>query len=330
MKEALFYETLGNFFVQCHLCPHQCRIANGKAGRCRVRKNIEGKLYSLNYGLVTAVNLDPIEKKPLYHFYPGSQILSLGTFGCNFQCGFCQNYEIAHLAINGDELLPEDLVKFTQRYQREGMIGVAYTYSEPAVWYEYIFASAPLLKKLGFKTVLVTNGFINKEPLEKLLPFIDALNIDLKGITEEYYHQVCQGSLTPVLEVIKTSVMYGVHVEITTLLVPGLNDTYEQIEELASFLANLNPDIPLHFSRYFPRYKFNLPPTPVESLMRAQKLARKYLNYVYLGNLPEIFNDTFCPNCGALLIRRNYFEVDTSGLLENTCRQCKNKVKVIL
>ncbi|ABB15907.1 AmmeMemoRadiSam system radical SAM enzyme [Carboxydothermus hydrogenoformans] len=330
MKEAVFYEVIGDSLVQCRLCPHRCRIADGKTGRCRVRKNVNGRLYSLNFGKITAINIDPIEKKPLYHFYPGSTILSVGTFGCNFRCGFCQNYEISQIAETGEKLLPEDLVKLAQRYKSQEMIGVAYTYSEPVVWYEYIEASAPLIKELGFKTVLVTNGFINKEPLKKILPFIDALNIDLKGITEEYYRDICQGSVTPVLEAIETSKAFGAHVEVTTLLVPGLNDAPEQIEELAKFLANLDRDIPLHFSRYFPRYKFNLPPTPVESLIRAREIARKYLNYVYLGNLPDASNDTFCPHCGALLIRRDYFGVDTPGLSGDTCRQCKNKVKIIL
>jgi len=327
--EAAFYEALADFFVQCYLCPHYCRIANGKLGRCRVRKNIAGKLYSLNYGLVTAVNIDPIEKKPLYHFYPGSSILSLGTFGCNFQCGFCQNFEISQNADTGEELLPAELVKIAERYHSQEMIGVAYTYSEPVVWYEYIAASAPLLKQLGFKTVLVTNGFINKEPLEKLLPFIDALNIDLKGMTKDYYRNYCRGSLEPVLEAIILTVAKKVHVEITTLLVPGLNDSPKEIKKLSQFLAKLSPDIPLHFSRYYPRYKFNLPATPAESLLRAQEIASQYLRYVYVGNLLGVNNNTYCPYCGATLIQRNSFEVDLTGIDGDTCRQCKNKVKII-
>ncbi|HDS09659.1 MAG TPA: AmmeMemoRadiSam system radical SAM enzyme, partial [Firmicutes bacterium] len=258
-KEALHYEKNADGSVQCLLCPHKCSIVSGRSGVCRIRKNIDGTLFSLNYGEVTSIAVDPIEKKPLYHFYPGTDILSAGTFGCNFKCDFCQNWEISQETPPSQYISPDKLVEIAVQ---EDSFAVAYTYSEPMVWFEYVLESSKLGKEKGLKNVLVTNGYINKNPLLELTSVIDAMNIDLKGIKDEFYHNHPKGTLNPVLETIKTSFEQGVHIEITNLIIPGCNDSREDIEELVDFVAAVSPDIPMHFSRYFPHYKMDREPTP--------------------------------------------------------------------
>ena len=228
MMEAMYYEKKSGNIVQCNLCPHKCTINNGDLGVCRVRKNIEGTLTSLNYGKITSCAYDPIEKKPLYHFYPGSNILSIGSFGCNFKCDFCQNWEIAHRKPWLTEMEDEDIILMAKS---RGSIGIAYTYNEPIVSYEYVYHMCKLTKEHGLKNVLITNGYINPEPLQKLLPSIDAMNMDLKSIKEDYYKKYCKGRLEPVMKTIRMASKYT-HVEITNLIVEGLNSTEEEIEEL--------------------------------------------------------------------------------------------------
>jgi pyruvate formate lyase activating enzyme len=284
-------------------------------------------LYSLNYAKVGAMALDPIEKKPLYHFYPGSQIFSLGTSGCNLSCGFCQNWQLARAGSRDMQpLSPRQLLGLLQEDPRlQVQLGVAYTYAEPSVWYEYIRDCAPKVKGIGKKNVLVTNGYINPKPLEELLPYIDAMNIDVKAFNEDFYHRNCAGSLKPVLETVKRAVG-RCHVEVTCLLIPGENDSLEEISGLARWLGELGRDIPLHFTRYFPSHKMSRPPTPPATLYAARKAALKYLNYVYVGNMAEDDgSNTFCPCCNRLLIKRTGYSPD-NHILDGFCPECGHHV----
>ncbi|WP_308507634.1 AmmeMemoRadiSam system radical SAM enzyme [Sporomusa sp. GT1] len=300
--EALHYQQQGQA-VLCRLCPKSCTITEGRTGFCRVRQNTGGKLYSLNYAQVTAQALDPIEKKPLYHFYPGSRILSLGTWGCNLACQFCQNWHIAQAQPPVTMLEPQAALDLALRLANQGNIGIAYTYSEPGVWYEYIMDTARLVQAAGLRNVLVTNGFIQEQPLSELLPFIAAMNIDVKAFTNDFYQQLCAGQLAQVKRTVEQAAGQC-HIEITTLLVPGLNDTAAEIAALAEWLSGISADIPLHLSRYFPSYRLEAPPTPLSTLQLAYKTARKYLNYVYIGNVGGDGMNTFCPECGYKVIDR--------------------------
>ncbi|HBM75526.1 MAG TPA: AmmeMemoRadiSam system radical SAM enzyme [Clostridiaceae bacterium] len=322
MKEAMYYKKLDDNRVLCNLCPHNCNIKDGGKGVCRVRENISGVLYSLNYDRISAIAMDPIEKKPLYHFYPGSYILSAGSVGCNFKCSFCQNYSISQTDEAADEITPEDLV-YTALSQKNN-IGIAYTYNEPSIWYEFVYEASKLAREKGLKNVLVTNGFISEEPLKKLLPFIDALNIDVKAFTEKYYRDVCKGMLEPV----KRTVMIAsekCHVEVTTLVVTDLNDSMDEIGQIAKWLSSINRDIPLHLSRYFPNYKLYNDPTPVNTLIAAKEEAEKYLNYVYIGNLWGYDSSTYCPNCKVAVVKRND-EISDNGISNGKCRFCGQKI----
>jgi pyruvate formate lyase activating enzyme len=281
--EAMFYEKVKDK-VHCFLCPHNCVIENGHFGKCKVRTHEDGKLFTINYGEITSAALDPIEKKPLYYFKPHSNIFSVGSFGCNFKCSFCQNYSISQYKGKSQYVSSESLVETILTMKDN--IGVAFTYNDPSIWYEYVYDCAKLLKGTNPSAVvvLVTNGYINKEPLKKLLPFVDAMNIDLKSFNNEYYKNLCDGSLEPVLKAIKIATK-ACHIEITTLLVSGENDSLEEVEEIAKFLSSIDKDIPLHLSRYFPRYRFENPPTDIEFMMEAEIEAKRYLNKVKLGNI---------------------------------------------
>ena len=331
MQEAMCCERLDEERVWCRLCPHNCKIKNGGYGICRVRQNIDGVLYSLNYGRVTSCAVDPIEKKPLYHYYPGMNILSVGTFGCNFRCGFCQNWEIAQgNFVAARYVTPEKLVEIALEAQKDSAsIGIAYTYSEPLVWYEFDYETAKIARQRGLKNVLVTNGFVQEKPLLELLPSIDALNIDVKAFTNDFYRKTCGGSLAPVLKTVEL-VQKSAHVEVTNLVVPGMNDGDEEINALVDWIASLDPELPLHFSRYFPQYRFDRAATPLQTLAKALRIARRKLKNVYIGNAWEMDeNDTFCPRCGSLLIERSWSGTDMRGLEGNKCRGCGNEVKVV-
>lgn len=288
LKEAMYYQKQQDGRTKCVLCPHNCVISQGAAGICGVRKNIDGVLYSLIYEKVSSIAFDPIEKKPLYKFHPGTYILSAGSVGCNFRCPFCQNYSIARAEPDKTEtstITSGQLVLKALSLMDQGNIGIAYTYNEPTIWYEYVYDTARLAKEKGLMNVLVTNGFINPEPLKNLLPYIDAMNIDLKGYTEGFYRDVVKGQLESVKDTIRLAAG-KCHVEVTTLVIPGLNDSAQEMEEMAKWLASVSPDIPLHLSRFFPRYMMqDRPMTPMQTLSELESIASKYLNNVYMGNV---------------------------------------------
>jgi len=288
-REARHYVVLPDGKVQCRLCPHQCRLGPGRAGICRVRENVDGRLVTRIYGECSSISLDPVEKKPLYHFHPGSTILSLGTIGCNLSCRFCQNWQISQDDAPTRYLGPQQVVDMACRYRDEGCIGLAYTYSEPLIWFEYVLDTAKLAADRGLKNVVVTNGMIMEEPLRELLPYIDAMNIDIKAFSEEFYRKYCGGKLQPVLETARI-VASSCHLEVTNLLIPGLNDAADDLHGLCGWIRdNLGYETPLHLSRYHPAYKMQLPPTPVDTMRKAGQIARSYLKYVHLGNMPLHF-----------------------------------------
>ena len=331
MKEAQYWvqKDKTKNSALCGLCPHGCVINPDKYGICGARKNVAGKLFSVSYNELTSVNLDPIEKKPLYHFFPGSKILSVGSFGCNFKCSFCQNWEISQSGLGEaptQTITPEKIVEMALA---AGSIGIAYTYNEPFMNYEWVKDVSKLAKPAGLVNVLVTNGYINPEPLSELLPFIDAANVDIKSFTEGFYNKICRGRLAPVLETVKAMVKSGVHVEITTLLVPGENDSPAELEKLADWIAQLSPEIPLHFSRYFPSYNMDTGPTRAESLELAWKTAKKKLKYVYVGNIdmPQ-YSKTICPSCENVLIERNGYAVKMPGIKGGRCAKCGKEINI--
>lgn len=322
--ECMYYEQKENNMVECNLCPHNCTIRNGNLGICRVRKNVNGILKSLNYGSISSYAYDPIEKKPLYHFYPGSSILSIGSFGCNLACEFCQNWQIAHEEALTMKMDDEDLILLGRS---KSSVGIAYTYNEPSIFYEYVYHVAKLAKGQGLKNVLVTNGYINVEPLIQLLPYIDAMNIDLKSFTEDYYRRICKGKLEPVKNTIEIAAK-ATHIEITTLIIEGENSSEDEIEQLAQWIGGIDKSIPLHLSKYFPAYKMKSPETSYDILLKAKTVARKYLDYVYIGNVWGIDNNTYCPDCSNLLISR-YNTGEVVGIKNGKCKKCGKSINVI-
>ncbi len=289
-KRALFYKKEEDK-IRCNLCPHNCLISEGHRGICNVRKAMKDEdgelnLYSLNYGEVTSISLDPIIKKPLYKFYPESMILSIGSFGCNFKCSFCQNYDISQYRPKSKFISPEEMAKIS--LDMEESIGLAFTYNELSIWYEYVYYTAKKIKEIdsNHKVVVVTNGYISEEPLKALLPYVDALNIDLKG-NNEYYKKLCFGSLEEVKRTIKIAVEMGKYVEVTTLLIPDENTDNFTLADIGNFLNKLDRTIPLHISRYFPRYKMDKNATSLQEMRNAYKVLSEKLDNIYLGNLTK-------------------------------------------
>ena len=287
IKEAMFYNSLKENLVHCVLCPHNCVIKENDLGKCNVRKNIDGGLFTLNFGDISSISMDPIEKKPLHFYREGTSILSVGSFGCNLKCSFCQNYSIAQIeefSGNSNYASPESLIETI--IQNSDSIGIAFTYNEPSIWYEYVYEVSKLLKEKDKRkdVILITNGFINEEPLKKLLQYVDAMNIDLKGFNNEYYNKICGGRLEPVLRTIEIAAK-ATHIEVTTLLVTGENDNLDEVENIAKFLSRIDKNIPLHLTRYFPTYKMDNPATDLNFMYKAKELAESYLNRVKLGNV---------------------------------------------
>ncbi len=324
-KEALLYEALENNRVHCYLCAHQCKIAPLKYGVCGVRQNVDGKLHTLVYGKAIAANVDPIEKKPLYHFLPGSNSYSVATAGCNFQCGFCQNWNISQLSaksntILGQELSPEKMVADAKKAE---CASISYTYTEPTIFFEYAFDTAKLAKQAGLYNTFVTNGFMTKQALDTIKPYLDAANVDLKSFRDEYYKKYCKAKLSPVLESIAYMRKLGIWVEVTTLVVPSENDSDVELNDIAGFIAQVDVNIPWHISRFHSDYKFtDHGATPVETMRRARDIGVECgLRYVYLGNVPSD-SDTYCHKCGDQLIKRAHFSGEATRIKDGVCASC--------
>ncbi len=327
MKEARYYEKLENMKVRCLLCPHYCIISPNKYGICRARKNIEGVLYATNFGECTSVAMDTIEKKPLYHFHPGRLILSISPNSCNMNCPWCQNAEISQKEFATRFVSPELMVETALI---DGSFGIAYTYTEPLTWYEYILQTANIAKKNGLKNVLVTNGMINEKPLLEIIPLIDAMNVDLKSMNPDVYKNIIKGDLETVLNTIKIAKKHC-HIEVTNLLIPGLNDSLEEIKKLVGFVEGIGKDIPLHFSRYYPYYKWSTPSTPPDTLIKAYNIAKEKLFYVYVGNIliPDISSNTYCPECNNLLVERSFMTGRLIGIKDGKCSKCGRKADIV-
>ena len=332
MREASYYTAGDSGKVECTLCPHHCNIAPGKRGICGTRENQDGKLVSLVYGKPAASHIDPIEKKPLFHFLPGSSAYSIATVGCNLSCPFCQNHDLSQACrgrerIGGFDAEPEQVVA---EALNSGCQSLCFTYSEPTVFFEFMLDLAILGKEKGLKTTMVSNGFIEPEPLKELCSYMDAANIDLKAFSEKTYRQILKGRLQPVLEAISTLSSLGVWTEVTTLVVPEMNDSDEELREIASFLAGLGTEIPWHVSRYYPRNLWSSPgSTPVPTLRRALQIGREAgLKYIYAGNVPgEPSESTACPECGQLVIERWGFTVSQLRLQPaGRCSSCNTKI----
>ncbi len=330
MKEALFYKKLKSKQVQCELCPKYCVITDGNRGNCGVRENKEGKLFTLVYAKACSANLDPILKKPFYHFLPGEMAFSIATVGCNLHCKFCQNWTISQAKpedVSAMDLPPTAVVEETKRANARI---ISYTYVEPVIFYEYMLDAAKLAKKAGLRNTIVSNGFINPEPLKQLCKYIDAANIDLKSISDKFYRETCGAWLAPVLETIKTLHKKGIWLELTNLIIPTLNDSLKDIKALIAWVKkNVGLDVPLHFTAFYPCYKLaHLPPTPPEILLKARQLALKAgLKYVYAGNILNVeTNSTYCPKCRKLLIRRIGFTVAENNIEKGKCKFCGESI----
>jgi len=330
MKQARFWVKADENKVRCFLCAHRCLIADSKTGVCGVRKNEGGVLYSLVWGRSISANVDPIEKKPLFHFLPGSSSFSIAAVGCNFKCAFCQNSDISQYPldtgrITGDELLPEAVVSAALR---SGCKSISYTYTEPTIYLEYALDTAVLAKNQGLFNNMITNGYTTPEVIASdLKGTIHAANIDLKAFTENFYRKLCSARLAPVLDAIQTYHDNGIWIEITTLLIPGENDSDEEMRDIASFIGSISPDIPWHISRYYPRYKYDsAPPTPIKTIERAREIGlSEGLNFVYSGNvMGHVGENTYCPNCKKLIIARKGYFIERIAMKGQACEYCSH------
>jgi len=332
MKKALCFTTIEHTAVRCNLCRHHCTIAEGGRGICRVRENRDGQLYSLVSGLLVAEHIDPIEKKPLYHVLPGSRSYSIASVGCNFRCQHCQNADIAQYNDQGTGRLPGRPVPSAELVQRavaEGCRSIAYTYTEPTVWFEYALATARLAAEAGLYNIFVTNGYISTEALGMIAPVLHAANIDLKGFSNDFYRRVCGAQLNRVLDCIREYRRRGIWIEITTLVIPGENDDAEQLNGIARFIADeLGPDTPWHVSRFFPCYQMlDHPPTPASSLEQALEAGdRAGLRYIYEGNVTKGREQTVCPGCGTVVIGRSGYTVTRLNLKDGACGSCGKSI----
>ena len=328
MKEALLYQKLDGNKVRCNLCAHRCLIPPGKQGICKVRENRDGTLYTKVYGRTLIWNIDPIEKKPLYHFYPGSEAYSIATPGCNFHCRFCQNWDISqikddNLLNKGYEATPEQIVSSSKR---TGCTSIAYSYTEPTIYFEYSYDTARLARKVRIKNIYVANGYMTNEMLEMFSPYLDAVNIDLKTFKDETYRRIIGARLQPILDSLKKIKQLDIWLEVTSLIIPGINDGFDELEDMANFIANeLGVDVPWHISRFFPAYKMkDVPLTPLKTMQIAKEIGLKAgLYYVYLGNVKTDKDmDTECPQCGCLLVERSYYGIISNTVQDNHCPNC--------
>ena len=324
--EARFYKKLPEGGIECELCPRHCRITDLERGYCGVRENRADTYYTLVYGLPCAVNIDPIEKKPLFHFHPGTTAFSLATAGCNVNCKFCQNWEISQSRPEQTENYSLSVDDAVALCQKRSVPTIAYTYSEPIIFYEYMYDMAARARQDGIKSVVITGGYIEKDPLDRLLPVVDAIKVDLKAIREEYYRDIVRGELQPVLDRLVQIKKSDVWLEIVYLIVPTLNDTDAEFAELARWIRDhLGNDTPVHFSRFHPQYLLTgLPPTPLATMDRAYQIARaEGLKFVYLGNVPgHAAESTYCPGCGEIIINRTGYKVDVVNLVDGACKAC--------
>ncbi len=333
LKEAVLWEGADGKKVQCKLCAHRCEIGEGKVGQCCVRKNIDGVLYSLTYDKVCSANPDPIEKKPLFHFQPGSRSFSIATMGCNFRCEFCQNWQISQAAIesgriDGEPITPEQIVEAAVR---GGCKSIAYTYTEPTVFMELCNDCGRLAKERGLTNVFVSNGYMTREAIDFAGDWLNGINVDLKAFSNGYYRRMCKGRLQPVLDTISyIANETDIWLEITTLLVPGENDSSDELKKLAEFIVTkAGVDVPWHISRFHPQYKYlDSVPTSLGSLERAFEIGKAAgLHYVYLGNVPGAkFESTFCHNCGRMLIERIGYRIATNSIEDSKCPDCKTEI----
>ena len=331
-KIAKFWEKKNNV-VRCRLCPHNCIIREGKRGVCKVRENRNGKLYTLIYASCSSANVDPIEKKPLFHFYPGSLVYSLSTVGCNLKCLHCQNYAISQITPEEAfliELPPEKAVGEALKTSD----GIAFTYNEPTIWWEYAYDTSKLAKKHGLYTVFVTNGYINEEPLKEIAPYLDAANVDIKSMDDEFYRRITRARLQPVLQAAKLYKELGIHLEMTYLIIPTKNDAEWQIKKFIEWVLNeFGDEQVVHFTAFYPAYKMmHIPPTPLKTLIKAYEMAKQHgLKYVYLGNVPHgEYENTYCPKCGNLLIERHGFHARIAGIKNGKCSKCGAKLPIII
>ena len=329
----MLYERLDGGKVRCALCAHRCTISPGRRGICHVRENRDGTLQSLVYGRLIAMNVDPIEKKPLFHFLPGSLSFSIATVGCNFRCLHCQNWNISQVTLEEvytKEITPEEAVR---RAVASGSKSISWTYNEPAIWHEYTYDSAMLAKKAGLKTVYVTNGYITPEALRRMAPYLDAYRVDIKSFSDEFYIKVCGARLAPVLESTKLAKELGMHVETITLVIPGRNDSKEELTQIAKWVKeNLGEDTPMHFTRFHPMHKMDhVAPTPLSTLEMAHGIAKNEgMRFVYLGNFGgHKYENTFCPRCDTLLIDRAGFNVGEVRVKDGKCARCGEGIPVV-
>jgi pyruvate formate lyase activating enzyme len=332
MKEAMRYEKLSDSKVRCDLCNHRCIIKDGNYGICGVRQNMGGSLFSLVYDKIVASHIDPIEKKPLFQFYPGSRAYSIATVGCNFTCKHCQNSDISQFSkekrgyIVGTTMGPEEIVK---EADSSGCKSIAYTYTEPTIFFELAYETARIANRRGIKNIFVSNGFMTQEALKEVSPYLDGINIDLKAFTERFYKEICGGRLEPVLDNIKLAKKLGIWVEVTTLVIPTLNDGQDELRQIAEFIRDVDEDIPWHISQFYPTHKLTtLPRTPVETLHMAREIGLKTgLRYVYEGNVPGRGNEnTYCYNCGNLLIERWGYSIIKNIIKDGCCPSCKSSI----
>ncbi len=347
MKECILYKKLDNNKVQCTACKQNCIIPENNTGICAVRQNKDGKLYLLVYGKAASVNTDPIEKKPLYHFLPGTEIFSLGTVGCNFACDFCQNWDISQVTKNlknkllkenkiknidveigklGYELSPEKIVDICIE---KNIPSIAYTYNEPAIFLEYAYDTAKLANKKGLKNIFVTNGYETEEALKLIKPYLDAMNIDLKSFNDDFYKKICKARLQPVLDTIKFAHKLGIWIEITTLLIPTKNDSDEELKKIADFISDIDKNIPWHITAFHPDYKMkDVPSTSLNTLNKAYNIGKKAgLKYIYVGNiLDDEHSGTYCPKCNSLLIKRSGYFTSIENIENGKCKKCNEKI----